>query len=168
MLSSRAPLFRLSTECSVSMLGRVGGARRDETWMKRVRMRMFLLLLVGGARGRRRSGAPRVCDVAFVRGVPISTSQRIRSTRGVLNGYPIDTLRNSNTATPAHHHVPHTRPHRPWNHRPCRTRNGDSRAQTRCAFPFPFIRHSAHAPSAAQITILSKIPPNNSKLTCKC
>lgn len=68
----------------------------------------------------------------------------------------------------AHQHVPHTRSHRPWHHRPCRARNRHSRAQTRCAFfAFPFTYHSAHVPLAAQITILSKIPPNNSKLTCE-
>lgn len=69
------------------MLGRVGGAKEDETWTKTVSMRMFLLLLLedgGGRRPPRRSGARKVNDVAFANGVPIYTSRRTTRSKKYL------------------------------------------------------------------------------------
>lgn len=62
--SSRASLFRLLTESSVSMLGRVGGAERGEKWTKR-RENGFLLVACcyccssDGGGGRRASAEGR-------------------------------------------------------------------------------------------------------------
>lgn len=159
------------------MRRRVGGAERGEKWAKR-RENGFLLLVACccccssvGDGGLRRTGAPRVCDVAFMCSVPIDLyvngggAQESAATDNITR---LLFSRYIAQQRLAHQHVPHTRSHRPWNHRPCRARNRHSGAQTRCAFfAFPFTYHSANVPLAAQITILSKIPPNNSKLTCE-
>lgn len=57
------------------MLGRVGGAERGEKWTKKSEnggcFYFLLPAVVAHGGGVRRTGAPRVCDVAFVCSVPI-------------------------------------------------------------------------------------------------
>ena len=66
--------------------------------------------------------------------------------------------------------VAHTRPRREGHDRPRRTHHRHGRAEAWWVIILPMFgsaHEKADARIAAQITILSKIPPNNSKLTCK-
>lgn len=111
---------------------------------------MFLPLLLedgGGRRPPRRSGARKVNDVAFANGVPIYTSRRTRSKKYLM------VIPSSHCATAT----------QPLSHTTMSLIHAlIARGTTVLA---EHATGTAELKPAAQITILSKIPPNNSKLT---